>query len=86
MKNAGTTTWTAAAGYKLVSQSPIDNTTWGISRVELPASVPPGSEVTFAFTITAPATGGTYRFGWRMSQNLAGFGDFSPDIQFTIAP
>jgi hypothetical protein len=32
MKNVGTTTWTAANGYKLVSQGPVDNSIWGISR------------------------------------------------------
>jgi hypothetical protein len=42
MRNAGTTTWTKTDGYKLVSQTPIDNMIWGISRVDLPASVPPG--------------------------------------------
>src|SRR4051794_39487115 len=86
MRNVGTATWTAAGGYQLVAQRPVDNATWGVNRVPLPVSVPPGGDVTFDFTVTAPNTPGTYNFEWRMAQTqlLTGFGDFSPVLQMTV--
>src|SRR3954471_8265743 len=79
--------WTAAEGYRLGSQSPANNTTWGPGRVELPrASVAPGEEVTFAFPVTAPATPGTRSFQWRMQQEgVEWFGDASPSMEITVA-
>ncbi len=71
MKNAGTTTWTSAAGYQLGSQRPEDNTTWGLKRVALPSSTPPNATADFSFTITAPTTVGSYKFRWRMLKGAA---------------
>ncbi len=71
MKNEGTTAWTntGANPYKLGSQSPQDNTTWGMNRVLLPSSpINPGQNVTFTFSATAPATAGAYTFAWKMLQ------------------
>jgi len=64
MQNTGTTTWTAGAGYKLGSQSPQDNWTWGTNRVQLPTSVAPGQTVAFAFNVAVLASKGTYAFQW----------------------
>ncbi|HSU53776.1 MAG TPA: NBR1-Ig-like domain-containing protein, partial [Candidatus Dormibacteraeota bacterium] len=71
LKNEGTTTWTNTGvnAYKLGSQSPQDNTTWGMNRVLLPTSpVVPGQSVTFNFPATAPAVAGSYTFAWKMVQ------------------
>jgi len=84
MKNTGTTTWTTADGYRLVSQAPVNNSTWGLREAPLPSSVAPGSEVTFNFTITAPAAPGTYRFEWAMMHWQFAFGGFSPAIEITV--
>ncbi len=85
MRNLGTATWTTGAGYKLVSQSPPNNSTWGRSSVELPGgSAAPGAEVTFSFEITAPATPGTHIFQWRMAQNGVGFGDSTAALQLWV--
>ena len=67
MRNSGTTTWTSDV-YRLGSQNPQDNTRWGTSRIYLPAgtTVPPGSDYTFYFTVTAPSTANSYNFQWRM--------------------
>ena len=66
MNNNGTSNWTQASQYKLGSQ-PQDNRIWGLSRVLLPvSSVSPGQNATFTFNATAPATAGTYPFGWAM--------------------
>ncbi len=66
MRNAGTTTWTSAAGYELGSQRPQDNVIWGLNRVSLPSDVAPNATADFTFTITAPAELGRHNFRWRM--------------------
>jgi hypothetical protein len=69
MTNTGTETWTAGSQFRLGSQNYQDNYTWGLARVELPASVPPDGEVTFNFNITAPPSAGIYNFQWAMVQD-----------------
>ena len=65
--NTGSTIWTTAAGYKLGSQHPQDNTTWGTARVALPINpFPAGGAFGFSGYATAPATPGVYTFAWRM--------------------
>jgi hypothetical protein len=64
--NRGSTTWTPELGYRLGSQAPQDNTTWGTHRVELPGPVDPQGSVSFAFDVTAPAAAGSHAFCWRM--------------------
>ena len=92
LQNTGTTTWTAAAGYRLGTQNPQDNTLWtGASRVLLGGaeSISPGQQKTFTFTITAPGTAGTYNFQWRMLQEgVEWFGSFTTNvaIQVTTTP
>ena len=67
------TTWTSDARYRLGSWLPADNTTWGLSRVELPHSVPSFGGVEIPFTARAPASPGQYPFSWRMVQDGAGW-------------
>jgi subtilisin family serine protease len=87
MQNTGDTTWTAAAGYKLGSQNPQDNVTWGGGRVALPATTPCGTAVTFPFTVTAPSTPGSYNFQWRMvREGVAWFGEFTPNVVVNVVP
>jgi len=89
MKNTGSTTWTKAAGYKLGSQNPQDNTNWGLARVELDAadSIAPGQQKTFSFTVTAPSAVGIYNFQWRMlKEGVAWFGDYSTNVPVTVVP
>ena len=46
------------------------------ARIALPASVAPGSDATFTFAVTAPATAGDYVLGARMVRDGVGwFGD-----------
>ena len=70
MKNIGTKTWVPGGPtpYRLGSQNPRDNTTWGLRRVALPHEVAPGSEVSFDFTVTAPSASGVVDFQWGMLQ------------------
>jgi hypothetical protein len=88
MRNAGMTTWISAGPYpfRLGSQAPQDNTTWGTGRCDVPNSVAPGGQATFAFTVFAPAPG-THHFQWRMLQELVQwFGVFSPDTLIQVVP
>ena len=86
-RNDGADTWSAADGYKIGSQYPNDNFTWGIQRVVTPAPVPPGTQVTFAFNVTAPTVPSTYNFGWRMlREGITWFGDFSPSVAIQVTP
>jgi hypothetical protein len=84
MRNSGTSNWNGT--YRLRSENPTGNSLWGLSTVSLPASVAPGAQVTFNFTINAPATPGTYNFQWRMSKDGAGgFGELTANLQINVA-
>ncbi|PWU08705.1 MAG: hypothetical protein C5B50_28980 [Verrucomicrobia bacterium] len=87
MNNNGTIPWTSGGGnpYRLGSQAPQDNTTWGFGRVNLPSSpINAGANCTFTFNCTAPMTAGNYNFSWRMVQEgVQWFGDTMGP--FTIA-
>lgn len=88
MQNSGTTTWTSSGAYKLGSQNPQNNVTWGGSRVLLPAgtTVAPGSNYTFNFTIVAPSTAGNYNFQWQMlREGVAWFGALTPNVVVNVA-
>ena len=67
LQNTGGTTWSAGSNYKLGSQNPGENLTWGVQRIDLASDVAPGQSYTFAFPITAPAAG-TYTMQWQMMQ------------------
>lgn len=86
MKNTGSETWTAAAGYALGSQNPQDNTTWRKSRIPVPTSVASGQQVTFKFTgCYAPATPKTYAFQWRMlKEGVEWFGPATPVVNVEV--
>jgi hypothetical protein len=85
MRNSGTTTWTAGA-YKLGSQNPAGNLTWGVNQLSLPVSVSPGSNATFTFNVTAPSTAGTYSFQWRMLQDATGsFGALTTGVGVVVS-
>jgi hypothetical protein len=85
MKNVGTTTWRASELYRLGSQNPQDNLTWGRSRVSVPATVVPTQTWTFTFDITAPSTPGVYNFQWMMLQEFVQwFGDVTPSVPITV--
>jgi uncharacterized repeat protein (TIGR01451 family) len=82
MQNSGSLTWTLAQAYRLGSQNPDNNTTWGLDRVDLSSgdSIAAGQSKTFLFNATAPATPGIYPFQWRMLQEgVVWFGDITPN-------
>lgn len=67
-KSTGACTWTAANGYRLGSQNPENNATWGSSRAYLSATdaIAPNQSKTFTINAVAPSTAGMYGWGWRM--------------------
>lgn len=88
IKNTGSTTWTSA-GYRMVSQNPYNNNTWGRTSVTLGAgdSIAPGQTKSFVFNITAPATNGTYNFQWQMrrtSGTPTNFGDLTTNVPISV--
>jgi len=86
MKNTGTTVWDS--NYRLGSQNPQDNSTWGLGRVFLAAgeTVAPGQQKTFTFNAAMPSTTGTYNFQWRMvHEGVRWFGASSPNTTSTNA-
>lgn len=87
MQNVGGTTWTAAGAnpFRLGSQNPQDNATWGFARQDVKGSIAPGAEATFTLNITAPTAPGTYNFQWRMVQEMVTwFGDFTANIEIVV--
>jgi endonuclease/exonuclease/phosphatase family metal-dependent hydrolase len=85
MGNTGSSTWEPGAEFFLGSQSPENNWTWGLARVVLDRAVPPGQDITFRFSITAPEISGSYEFQWRMVQEtVAWFGEASPNRTVTV--
>jgi len=89
MQNLGGTTWTAGGPnpFRLGSQDPQDNFTWGRNRVDVPQPVVPGDEATFTFAVTAPSAPGTYHFQWRMVQEgVTWFGGQTIDQPVVVAP
>jgi subtilisin family serine protease len=89
LRNVGTQSWNLIGpqcnAYRLGSANPFDNSTWGLTRVELPAPVARGEEVTLSFTVTAPSASGSYNFQWRMVQEcVTWFGDFSPNVAVPV--
>jgi YD repeat-containing protein len=88
MKNTGNTTWDS--NYRLGSQNPQDNTTWGPHRVFLASgeTIPPGGSKTFTFTVTAPASPSSYAlFQWRMvHEAVQWFGDYSSGVVVALSP
>jgi fibronectin type 3 domain-containing protein len=86
MANIGSNTWSQGS-YVLRSQNPPGNTTWGITDVPLPSTVPSGAQVTFTFTIHAPdAPGSTFDFQWQMYKVGASyFGDLTPNVAISVS-
>jgi RHS repeat-associated protein len=84
MKNSGNTTWQPGI-WKLGSQAPQDNTTWGPNRVQLAAPVGPGSSVAFSFVVRAPTTPGIYTYKWQMVQEyIEFFGAPTTEYQISV--
>jgi hypothetical protein len=86
LKNTGDTTWEPGSTF-LGSRNPQDNFTWGRNRVPLPYAVGPGGQVTFSFTVTAPAQSGSHNFQWQLFQSDLSWwvGDLTPNVSVYVS-
>ena len=82
--NTGTAPWNASGGYFLGSPNPDNGGTWEVSSIALPSEVAPGSNVTFNFGVTAPATPGIYDFQWQMERGVTFFGARSINVSVKV--
>jgi len=88
MLNNGTSTWSEASQFRLGSQNPTDNTTWGIGRAYLDpaAQIASGQQRTFTFVVKAPSAAGSYTFQWQMLQEgVTWFGAQTPSVTVTVS-
>lgn len=86
MRNTGTSTWTRAAGHRLVKES---GASLGGDAIELPpsAAVAPGQIYAFRFSFTAPPIAGNFHHAWVMEHAGVRFGAGAPiDILVREAP
>jgi hypothetical protein len=84
-ENAGSQAWNGT-GFRMVSQNPLNNTTWGGDRVSLAGfNIPFAQRLDLTFTAQAPQTPGTYNFQWQLFQEGVGlFGQASANFQITV--
>lgn len=87
VKNTGKTTWTAAAGYKLVAVGGSDPFTSAKSIALAPTeSVAPNATKTFTVTMTAPLKSGTMTSDWQMYKGSVKFGAvYKKSVKVTVA-
>lgn len=78
--NCSTATLSRADGWTLASRSDPEDT-WGATRIDLPADVPYGAEVTVDLDAVAPSRPGRYRWSWQMFRESTGVGEVSPVVQ-----
>lgn len=81
VENTGDNPWTRGLSYRLGSQAPMDNQTFGAGRIDLPAglTVGPGERHTFVLELVAPDADGVYDAQWRMvREHVHWFGEPSP--------
>lgn len=57
--------WTRDS-FSLRPHAPVNDGTWGVGRVQLPADVPDGTRVTIPFEVTASNVPGVYPFTWHV--------------------
>ena len=84
-RNIGSTTWNAAGptAYRLGSQLPQDNSTWGVQRAELTKDVAPRQMAVFDVAVTAPDLVGPVEMGWRMVHELVRW--FGQTVQASVS-
>ncbi|MEW6207397.1 MAG: putative Ig domain-containing protein, partial [Acidobacteriota bacterium] len=85
--NTGSQTWLGSNGFRLGSQNPADNRTWGGNAVIVSGLViNPGQQFNVTFTAFAPTTPGTYDFQWQCFQTGVGFfGQLSTNVRITVS-
>jgi cysteine-rich repeat protein len=86
LNNNGTQAWQANGDYTLYTKN-TPASLWGHTATDVSAATPGGSNHTFAFVVTAPATPGSYNHRWQMrklSGADAGFFGVSIDVPVVV--
>lgn len=85
LRNTGSTTWSEAQSYRLISL-PFGTNTWGRVNVALgpTETVAPGMLKTFRFNIVAPNTVGFHLFQWQMRRGAAPAANFGQTTPFRM--
>lgn len=78
LKNTGTSAWSTAGGYRLVSQSSQFSQAFGVHAVDIPGVVQPGQSVDIPIAVRTPETIANYTFQWRMTGQGQAFGQTTP--------
>ena len=88
MRNTGSTTWDRVKEFRLGSQGPMDNKTWGTTRIYMApgATVAPKQSSAFKAKLTAPKASGRYAFQWQMVRDGVGwFGQKTALLQVEVS-
>ncbi len=84
-QNTGTATWNGYSGFRVGSQNPANNGTWGGNTVLLPGFViPAGQTLDLSFNAFAPVEPGLYDFQWQLVQDNVFFGQMSSNAQIAV--
>jgi hypothetical protein len=83
-KNTGTTTWSSAGAYLVITQDPANNSIWGFNHLAMPGTVAPGATVVISAPCKAPATPGTYGMQIQLAKNGLPFGEKSGIVNVTV--
>jgi hypothetical protein len=76
-------TWRQGQGIRVALVG--DTRSWSPTEVGLPADVPPGTSVDFAFTLRALLAAGAYNLHWRMRDAAGDFGSDSSNQVVQVA-
>src|SRR5262249_13085408 len=85
--NTGSQSWDPGAGFKVASQNPPNNITWGGDSV-VPAQgiTTSGNTLELTFQATAPHSNGVYEFQWQPWHQGSGFfGQRSSDVSIVVS-
>ncbi|WP_337926444.1 RHS repeat-associated core domain-containing protein [Luteimonas saliphila] len=83
IKNTGTSTWSTAGGYRLVSRNQSFTDAFGISVLGIPGTVLPGQTANFVIQGTAPHAS-SYGFQWQMTNAGVAFGSLTPSASVNV--
>jgi RHS repeat-associated protein len=83
LKNTGTSTWSTAGGYRLVSRGQAFSNAFGFSVLDMPGTIAPGQTATFTLQSTAPQAG-TYGMQWQLTNAGVAFGATTASVGVAV--
>lgn len=83
IRNVGTSTWSTAAGYRLVSRNQSFTNAFGIATLDIPGTILPGQIADFSIQGQTPAAS-TYGFQWQMTNAGVAFGSPTPSAMVNV--